>query len=98
MKLHRFTTGAAALSLMLPLLAMAQDASKADIARKMSARFDEADIDHDGKLTKAESAKLPRIEKNFDAIDKDGHGYVTRADIASWFKTQAAARKGGSGG
>ncbi len=98
MKVHRLTTGAAALTLMLPLLAIAQDASKADIARKMAARFDEADADHDGKLTKAEAAKLPRIEKNFDAIDKDGHGYLTKADIANWFKTQAAARKGSSGG
>jgi Ca2+-binding EF-hand superfamily protein len=98
MKLHRFTTGAAALLLMVPLLAIAQDASKADMAQKMSARFDEADADHDGKLTKAEAAKLPRISKNFDAIDKDGHGTITKADIASWYKTQQAAKKGSSGG
>jgi Ca2+-binding EF-hand superfamily protein len=48
--------------------------------------FKEADSDHDGKLTRAEFAKLPKIDRlfevaNFDYYDVNRQGYVTQADF-----------------
>jgi hypothetical protein len=48
--------------------------------------FKEADSDHDGKLTREEFAKLPKIDRlfevaNFDYYDVNKQGYVTQADF-----------------
>jgi hypothetical protein len=48
--------------------------------------FKEADSDRDGKLTREEFAKLPRIDRlfevaNFDYYDVNKQGYVTQADF-----------------
>ena len=48
--------------------------------------FKEADSDHDGKLTRGEFAKLPKIDRlfevaNFDYYDENRQGYFTRADF-----------------
>jgi len=54
--------------------------AKADAERRaqhIEERFNAADKNHDGKLTRAEAESMPRIAKNFDKIDKDKKGYVT---------------------
>jgi hypothetical protein len=48
--------------------------------------FKEADSDHNGKLTRQEFAKLPKIDRlfevaNFDYYDVNKQGYVTQADF-----------------
>jgi Ca2+-binding EF-hand superfamily protein len=48
--------------------------------------FEKADSDHDGKLTREEFAKLPKIDRlfevaNFDYYDVNRQGYVTQADF-----------------
>jgi hypothetical protein len=48
--------------------------------------FKEADSDHNGKLTREEFAKLPKIDRlfevaNFDYYDVNKQGYVTQADF-----------------
>ncbi len=48
--------------------------------------FKEADSDHDGKLTRQEFAKLPKIDRlfevaNFNYYDVNKQGYVTQAEF-----------------
>jgi Ca2+-binding EF-hand superfamily protein len=57
-------------------------------------RFDQANTTNDGHLTLDQAkAGLPRVAKNFAAIDKDNKGYVTLTDIHDYYKAQRAARR-----
>lgn len=52
---------------------------------RFNEHFDKADADHDGKLTLAEAlAGMPRLAKDFDAIDVKKQGYLTRDDLRAW--------------
>lgn len=73
--------------------------SKAERAQEMkeqlTERFNAADADHDGKLTRLEAqGKMPRVAKNFDAIDVQKRGYVTLGQIAAYAAQQMKKRKG----
>ena len=54
----------------------------------MEQRFDAANTTRDGKLTlaQAKAAKIDPVVKNFEAIDRDHKGYVTKADIHAFRK------------
>jgi len=59
-----------------------QAGRKGDMARvakeKAVARFDAADIDKDGKLSRAEVEKaFPYLAQNFDKTDADKDGYLS---------------------
>lgn len=61
--------------------AFAQDARM----QQLQSRFEAADTNHDGKLTRAEAqAGMPRVARNFDQIDAGHKGYVTLDDIAQY--------------
>lgn len=64
----------------------------------MMARFEAANVTHDGRLTlaQAEAAGWQRIARNFYAIDVQRKGYVTPQDIRAWNRAQRAARQGGA--
>lgn len=87
----------------LPALSYAQTDSGAGGGRdpeKMHQMFDKrftkADTNGDGKLSKAEAqAGMPRVAKNFDAIDADHDGFVTKAEIGQAMMAQRAAKGGG---
>lgn len=58
-----------------------QDGRKGDIARlakeKAMAKFDGADVNKDGKLSKAELAvSMPYLAENFDRLDADKDGFL----------------------
>lgn len=69
---------------------------------RMSAheRYIAANTTNDGKLTQAQaqSGHMPRVAKNFDAIDAAHHGYVTEDDIVAYTRAQRAARKAARAG
>jgi Ca2+-binding EF-hand superfamily protein len=48
---------------------------------KLDAAFRKADKDNDGKLTREEAKSLPRVAKNFEAIDADKDGTVSVNEI-----------------
>jgi len=97
-------------SLALPLLAQAQGADSgatssgrlgagqrdpAKMHEMFEQRFKKADTNGDGKLSKTEAqAGMPRVAKNFDAIDTDKDGFITQAEIAA----AMASRQGSKGG
>ena len=47
----------------------------------LEAAFKKSDTDNDGTLTKAEAKSMPRVAKNFDAIDADKDGTVSLNEI-----------------
>ncbi len=55
-------------------------------------RFEQANTTHDGHLT-LDQAKtgMKSVARHFDAIDKDHKGYVTEADIHTYYKERRAA-------
>ena len=77
--LTAFATG---LLIALPLAALAQpqpaggDAASRDRAA-IEAAFKRADVNKDGKLSRAEAEMLPSVAARFDDIDKAKKGYLT---------------------
>lgn len=70
------------------------DAAKARLAKQVDNVFARLDSDHDGKITKSEASKGPRLSKHFDAIDTNHDGFVTRAELAAALAARYAnARK-----
>ena len=63
-------------------LAMTANADNASKNREIAERFAKCDVNHDGKLTKAEAnGCMPRIYSHFDYIDSSNKGYLTVAEI-----------------
>ena len=63
----------------LPMSASADNASR---NQQIAERFAKCDVNHDGKLTKAEAnGCMPRIYSHFDYIDSSKKGYLTVAEI-----------------
>ncbi len=63
-------------------------------AQKLEERFNAADKDHDGKLTKAEAqAGMPRLAKHFDEIDTQKTGSLTLDQVKQYAAQQMKDRK-----
>jgi hypothetical protein len=59
------------------------------VMQQIEARFNAADKDHDGKLTKAEAkAGMPRVAQNFEKIDANNAGFITLAQIGAFVSAQ----------
>ena len=56
-------------------------------------RFAEADADHDGKLSRQEAQKMPRVAKHFDEIDTGKTGYITKEQVMAKMAEAAAERR-----
>lgn len=66
---------------------------------KLEQKFNEADANHDGKLTREEAdGKMPRVYKMFDEIDTEKNGYVTLEQIGHFAMGKMAARRAQRGG
>jgi Ca2+-binding EF-hand superfamily protein len=78
--------------------AAAQDPQNSARAEQLKAqmieRFQQADVNKDGRITKAEAnGKMPRLYQRFDQVDKDGDGYVNQSDIVGYVEKLAAQRR-----
>ena len=60
---------------------------------KGDAAFKKADKDNDGTLDKAEAKAMPRVAKNFDAIDGDKDGTVSLDEVHAYMKARHDAAK-----
>lgn len=56
-------------------------------------KFKAADKDNDGTLTSDEARAMPRVAKNFDAIDTGKDGTVSEKEIHDYMKAQHDKRK-----
>ncbi len=69
----------------------APDAARVEAKAKQ--RFAAADHNHDGRLTPDEARDgMPRVASNFNAIDRDGKGYVTLQDLGSYVADRRNSR------
>lgn len=58
----------------------------------LMARFHQADVNGDGKLTRDEAQKgMPRVYQHFSEIDTDNKGYVTVQQIAAYVESHPGA-------
>ena len=63
---------------------------------ELQKRFAAADLDHDGRITRAEAqAGMPLVFQYFDEIDVARTGSLTLAQIAAFARAKAAASKSG---
>jgi Ca2+-binding EF-hand superfamily protein len=91
--LAAFAIGAAVIA-MNPATATNNEQRSA-AAQKLHEKFDAADTNRDGYLSRDEAAKgMPRAAAVFDEIDTDHDGRLTRAEITAYLvKTRAARAK-----
>jgi Ca2+-binding EF-hand superfamily protein len=65
---------------------------------ELEKRFEAADADHDGKLTKTEAdGKMPKVYEAFDEIDSDHVGYVTLQQVGKFAQSKIKARRAQGG-
>lgn len=96
-KTLRSATFLAALAATLPLTALAQQAQPGQPAQPgqqpaastPEIAFMRADTNGDGKLSKAEAARLPAIASKFDALDKDKDGMLSMGEYMAAFEAPA---------
>ena len=61
---------------------------------KIREKFDAADADHDGFLSRDEAAKgMPRVMKHFDEIDANHDGKLSMQELAQYLRSKRAARE-----
>lgn len=70
-------------------MAAAKKAHQQDRKQKAEEKFSKADTDHDGNISREEAGKgLPRIAKNFDAIDANKDGKASKEEIKTYHQAQ----------
>jgi Ca2+-binding EF-hand superfamily protein len=79
-------------TLATPAFADDNDA-KTKLAKRVDDAFARLDTDKDGKISKAEAAKGPRLSKNFETVDADHDGFVTRAELTTAMERRMHARR-----
>jgi len=91
----RFSTLAAALFSVAALAApaLADDAAKTKLAQHVDDVLARLDTDKDGRISKDEASKGPRLSKHFDEVDADHDGFITKAELSTAMAHRAAARK-----
>jgi Ca2+-binding EF-hand superfamily protein len=62
--------------------------AKKTMRDKGEAAFKKADADNDGTLDKQEAKAMPRVAKNFDAIDTDKDGTVSMDEIRAFMQAK----------
>ena len=93
-KTLRSATLLAALAVALPLTALAQQTQPAQPGQQPAAStpeiaFMRADTNGDGKLSKAEAARLPAVASKFESLDKDKDGMLSMGEYMRSFETPA---------
>jgi Ca2+-binding EF-hand superfamily protein len=74
--------GLTATTLVSPAFADDTD-HKARLEKHVDDVFARLDTDKDGKISKDEASKGPRLSKHFDEVDADHDGFVTRAELSA---------------
>jgi hypothetical protein len=86
----------AALAAALPFATLAQQpqpggqpGAQAPASSTPEIAFMRADANGDGKLSKAEAARLPAVASKFDALDKDKDGMLSMGEYMAAFEAPA---------
>ncbi len=75
----------------IALQAKPDEGSKGKFREKVRERMKEIDSDRDGNISyvEAESADAKRLLENFDAIDSDGDGTLTREEMRAYHQQKS---------
>ncbi|MGB0344659.1 MAG: hypothetical protein ACPGGJ_04615 [Coraliomargarita sp.] len=75
----------------IALQAKPDEDSKGKFREKVRERMKEIDSDRDGNISyvEAESADAKRLLENFDAIDSDGNGTLTREEMRAYHQQKS---------
>jgi Ca2+-binding EF-hand superfamily protein len=93
-KLFCSALAAAGLTAALVAPAFADDvAPNARLAKHVDDVFARLDTDKDGRISKAEAGKGPRLSKHFEAVDADHDGFVTKAELSAAMAARHANAK-----
>jgi Ca2+-binding EF-hand superfamily protein len=84
--LRRTLRGSAAATLFAATMGAGAQSARAP-AEDIVAAFKRIDTDADGKVSRAETARLAAIAGRFDQLDRDRDGYLTLAEFAAAFDT-----------
>jgi hypothetical protein len=81
-------------SWLLLLASIATFAGPAHAARsqRLFDQWNRADLNADGRLSRAEAAAMPRLHAHFDAIDRNSDGYVSAEEVRAWHAAAKLAR------
>jgi Ca2+-binding EF-hand superfamily protein len=75
---------AAAALLAVATPAFAEDADlQARVSKRVEQVFAKLDSDRDGRISRAEAARGPKMAKTFDKVDADHDGFVNRAELSA---------------
>lgn len=85
---HKIKSTIFAAALIVVSSALVSAANAAPRADELKAKMQKIDTDGDGKFSRAETAKYKGIAKDFDKIDTNKDGYLTRDEM----KAQRAKR------
>ena len=90
----QLTTLAVAMLSMAALAApaFADDAANTKRAKHVDDVLARLDTDKDGKISKDEASKGPRLSKHFDEVDTDHDGFVTKAELTAAMAHHAHAK------
>ena len=89
-----FKPGLIAALILLPLIGFAADNTAGTKATRSAGYFNKADIDGNGKLSRAEVGKaLPHLAGKFDRIDSNKDGLLSRAELNAWNKAHRGERQ-----
>ena len=79
---------------LIPAIGFAAQGATAAKGQRAAAWFKKADVDGNGKLSRAEFDKaMPRIAGAFDGIDANKDGQLSRREVHAWTKAQKGARQ-----
>lgn len=67
---------------------------RAKAKTEMKARWDKADANGDGALSRDEAQASPHLAKKFDAIDADKNGQISQEEIAEYMKSHRRSEAG----
>ncbi len=83
-----------ALALLSPAVqAFGEKAMLARMDAQLSSRFQQADVNHDGLLTREEAqAGMPLVAQRFDEIDTTRKGTITLVQLRAFMQTEMAQR------
>lgn len=69
---------------------LSKDEIKAGKEKMHDRHMAKIDTDRDGKISRAEAASHPKLAENFDRIDINGDGYLSKDELKAAHKARAA--------
>jgi Ca2+-binding EF-hand superfamily protein len=69
---------------------LSKDEMKAAKEKMHDRHMARMDTDRDGKISRAEAASHPRLAENFDRIDTNGDGFLSKDELKAAHKARAA--------